>query len=242
LKALIVIPTYNEKENIARLTEEVLKQDDRLEILIIDDNSPDGTGAIADRLAAENPRIRVMHREGKLGLGTAYITGFKYALSRPDIDCVFEMDADFSHRPEYIPDFLKAIGEADLVLGSRYVPGGGVRNWGLMRQVISRGGSMFARLMLGLPANDCTGGYRCFRRTALETIDLDRISAEGFGFQVEMLNACHRAGLMVREIPIIFPDRERGTSKISKKIIFEAFFMVCRLRTKNALTNNSKGN
>lgn len=233
MKALIVIPTYNEKENIVLLSREVLAQDNRLEILIIDDNSPDGTGDIADRLADENPRINVLHREGKLGLGTAYVTGFKYALARPDIDCVFEMDADFSHRPEYIPDFLKAIEAADLVLGSRYVPGGGVRNWGIARQVISRGGSMFARLMLGLPANDCTGGYRCFRRSALETLDLDKIGAEGFGFQVEMLNACHRAKLRVSEIPIIFPDRERGTSKISKKIVFEAFFMVCRLRARN---------
>lgn len=235
MKALIVIPTYNEKENIARLTGEVLKQDKQLEILIIDDNSPDGTGAIADRLAAENPRIKALHRDEKLGLGTAYITGFKYALTRSDIDCVFEMDADFSHRPEYIPEFLKAIREADLVLGSRYIPGGGVRNWNFVRRVISRGGSMFARVILGLPANDCTGGYRCFRREALGKLDLDTISAEGFGFQVEMLNACHRAGLRVKEIPIIFPDREKGTSKISKKIVFEAFFMVCRLRTKNIL-------
>lgn len=235
MKALIVIPTYNEKENIVCLSEEVLRQDKELEILIIDDNSPDGTGDIADRLAAGNRRIRVMHREGKMGLGTAYILGFKYALSRPDIDCVFEMDADFSHRPEYIPDFLKAIEDADLVLGSRYVPGGGVRNWNFARKVISRGGSMFARVMLGLPARDCTGGYRCYRREALKKIDLETISAEGFGFQVEMLNACHRAGLRVREIPIIFPDRERGTTKISKKIIIEAFIMVCRLRIKTLM-------
>lgn len=235
MKALIVIPTYNEKENIVQLTNEVLNQDEQLEILIIDDNSPDGTGAIADRLAEENQRISVIHRKGKLGLGTAYIAGFKYALTKPDIDCVFEMDADFSHRPEYIPEFLKAIVDADLVLGSRYVPGGGVRNWSFFRRLISRGGSLFARVMLGLPANDCTGGFRCYRREALQKLDLDRISAEGFGFQVEMLNACHRAGLRVREIPIIFPDRERGTSKISKKIVFEAFFMVCRLRTKNTL-------
>ncbi|PKM79912.1 MAG: dolichyl-phosphate beta-D-mannosyltransferase [Firmicutes bacterium HGW-Firmicutes-14] len=230
MKAMIVIPTYNEKENITRLIPEVLVQDPGSEVLVVDDNSPDGTGSLVEEMSGQNERIHLIRRPGKMGLGTAYITGFRYALERPGIDCIFEMDADFSHQPGYIPDFLKAAESADVVLGSRYVPGGGVRNWGITRKVLSRGGSIFSRFMLGLPARDCTGGFRCYRREVLGALDLDRISSEGFGFQVEMLHECNKRGFRIKEIPIIFPDREQGTSKISKKIVFEAFFLVCRLR------------
>jgi dolichol-phosphate mannosyltransferase len=230
MKAMVIIPTYNEKENITRLIPEVLKQHQDIEILVVDDNSPDGTGDLVEQVSRENPRVHLLRRAGKMGLGTAYLAGFRYSLERADIDCVFEMDADFSHRPEYLPDFLKAIQSADVVLGSRYVKGGGVQNWGLIRQLISRGGSAFARLMLGLPVNDCTGGFRCYRREVLAAIDLSSISSEGFGFQVEMLNSCNRKGFKIVEVPIVFPDREQGTSKMSKKIFVEAFLLVCRLR------------
>ena len=233
MKAMIVIPTYNEKENITRLIREILAQDEEVEILVVDDNSPDGTGDLVEDDSRGSDRVHLLRRPGKMGLGTAYINGFRYALSRPDIHCVFEMDADFSHQPKYIPDFLIAIESADVVLGSRYVSGGGVENWGVSRQVLSKGGSVFSRFMLGLPARDCTGGFRCYRREVLEAIDLDRISSEGFGFQVEMLYECHRKGFKIREIPIVFPDREQGTSKISKKIVFEAFFLVCRMKFSN---------
>lgn len=230
MKAMIIIPTYNEKENITRLIPEVLVQDDNIEIMVVDDNSPDGTGDLVEWISRDNARVHLMRRPGKLGLGTAYISGFREALTRPDIECVFEMDADFSHQPKYIPEFLKAIRSADVILGSRYVPGGGVRNWGLIRKVLSRGGSIFSRFMLGLPAYDCTGGFRCYRRQVLEALDFERINSEGFGFQVEMLHECNKKGFRIKEIPIVFPDREKGASKISKKIVFEAFFLVCRLR------------
>jgi len=233
MKAMIVIPTYNEKENITKLIGEVLGQDEEVEILVVDDNSPDGTGDLVEDISRESSRVHLLRRPGKMGLGTAYISGFRYALSRPDIHCVFEMDADFSHQPKYIPDFLIAIESADVVLGSRYVSGGGVENWGVSRQVLSRGGSVFSRFMLGLPARDCTGGFRCYRREVLEAIDLDQISSEGFGFQVEMLYECYRNGFKIKEIPIVFPDREKGTSKISKRIVFEAFFLVCRMKFSN---------
>lgn len=233
MKAMIVIPTYNEKENITRLIPEVLSQDPEVEVLVVDDNSPDGTGELVEGLTRENCRVHLLRRPDKMGLGTAYIAGFRYALARPDITCIFEMDADFSHRPKYIPDFLIAVEFADVVIGSRYVPGGGVENWGVSRKVLSKGGSLFSRYMLGLPVQDCTGGFRCYRREVLEAIDFERISSEGFGFQVEMLHQCHRKGFTIREIPIVFPDREQGTSKISKKIVLEAFLLVCRLKFSN---------
>ncbi len=231
MKAMIVIPTYNEMENITRLIPEVLAQDKGVEILVVDDNSPDGTGDSVEQITQENNRVHLLRRPGKMGLGTAYISGFRYSLQRPDINCIFEMDADFSHRPSYIPDFLKAVESADVVLGSRYVKGGGVKNWGLSRKFLSRGGSIFSRAMLGLPVNDCTGGFRCYRREVLETLDLDRINSQGFGFQVEMLHECNKKGFKIKEIPIVFPDRAEGSSKMSKKIVFEAFFLVCRLRS-----------
>ncbi len=230
MKSMIIIPTYNERENITRLIPEVLAQDENVEILVVDDNSPDGTGDIVEEISRRDQRVHLLKRPGKLGLGTAYITGFRYSLQRPEIGCIFEMDADFSHQPKYIPLFLRAIETADVVLGSRYIPGGGVENWGLARRMLSRGGSMFSEIMLGLPVKDCTGGFRCYRRTVLEALDLDRISSEGFGFQVEMLYECNKRGFKIKEIPIMFPDRQRGTSKMSKHIIFEALWLVCRLR------------
>ncbi|MCL4441776.1 MAG: polyprenol monophosphomannose synthase [Firmicutes bacterium] len=230
MKAMIVIPTFNETENITRLISEVLAQDEGVEILVVDDNSPDGTGDLVDKISRDNGRVHLLRRPGKMGLGTAYISGFRYALQRPDIGCVFEMDADFSHEPRYIQDFLKAVESADVVLGSRYVKGGEVKNWGLSRKLLSRGGSIFSRVMLGLPVRDCTGGFRCYRREVLEALELDRVNSEGFGFQVEMLHECNKKQFKIREIPIVFADRAEGTSKMSKKIIFEAFFLVCRLR------------
>ncbi len=230
MKAMIIIPTYNEKENILKLIDVLMDTDPDLEVLIVDDNSPDGTGELVEEAARQNPRVHVMHRPGKMGLGTAYISGFRYCLQRTDIECVFEMDADFSHQPKYIPAFLRAAENFDLVLGSRYIPGGGVENWGLIRSILSRGGSLFARIMLGLPAHDCTGGFRCYRREVLQRLPLDEINSTGFGFQVEMLYACHRNGCRVGEIPIIFPDRREGTSKISKRIVIEALLMVCRMK------------
>lgn len=241
MKAMIIIPTYNEKENITRLIPEVLAQDPGVEVLVVDDNSPDGTGDIVEVLSEGSDRVHLLRRPGKMGLGTAYIAGFRYLLERSDIDCVFEMDADFSHRPEYIPDFLKAVESADVVLGSRYMPGGGVENWGLARRVLSRGGSIFSRFMLSLPAKDCTGGFRCYRREVLESIAFETISSEGFGFQVEMLHACNKKGYKVREIPIVFPDRKMGTSKISGNIVFEALWLVCRLRLTEIIPGRRSG-
>ncbi len=230
MTALVIIPTYNEKENIGRLIPEVLACNESIEVLVVDDNSGDGTGDLVEEVFHGHNRVHLLRRPGKLGLGTAYICGFRYALKRPDIEHVFEMDADFSHQPKYIPEFLKALESADVVTGSRYIPGGGVRNWGLMRRVLSRGGSYFSRLMLGLPVNDCTGGFRGYRREVLQAVDLDRITSEGFGFQVEMLHECHKQGFRIKEIPIVFPDREKGSSKMSKRIIGEALLLVCRLR------------
>lgn len=230
MKAMIVIPTYNEKENITRLIPEVLNQEKNAEILIVDDNSPDGTGSLVERVSEDNNRVHLLRRNGKMGLGSAYLAGFHHALQRPDIDCIFEMDADFSHQPAYIPKFLDAIESADVVLGSRYVKGGGVQNWALSRQILSRGGSAFSRMMLGLPVNDCTGGFRCYRRKVLQSLDLGTIGSEGFGFQVEMLHECNKRGYRIKEIPIVFPDRVQGTSKMSKNIVFEALYLVCRLK------------
>jgi dolichol-phosphate mannosyltransferase len=230
MKAMVVIPTYNEKENINRLIPEVLAQDPLLEVLVVDDNSPDGTGDLVESGFRGHSRVHLLRRAGKMGLGTAYLNGFRYALARPEIECVFEMDADFSHRPQYLPEFLKALETADVVLGSRYIAGGGVAGWGLRRRVLSRWGSIFARGMLGLPVSDCTGGFRCYRREVLAALDLDRVTSQGFGFQVEMLYECRQRGFRIKEIPIVFPDRELGESKMSAGIVYEALLLVFRLR------------
>ncbi len=230
MKAIVVIPTYNEKENISRLIPEVLAQDPHLEVLVVDDNSPDGTGDLVESFFHGDSRVHLLRRAGKMGLGTAYLSGFRFALARPEIEGVFEMDADFSHQPHYLPDFLKALEDADVVLGSRYITGGGVAGWGLRRRVLSRWGSIFARVMLGLPVSDCTGGFRCYRREVLAALDLDRITSQGFGFQVEMLYECRKRRFRIKEIPIIFPDRALGESKMSTGIVYEALLLVFRLR------------
>ncbi len=228
-RALIIFPTFNEKENIEAIVAAVLKQDASVHVLIVDDNSPDGTGAIADRLAAVDPRVFALHRAGKLGLGTAYIHGFKWAIEH-SFDYIFEMDADFSHNPDYIPDFLTAIQDHDLVLGSRYISGVNVINWPMSRLLLSYYANVYSRLVTGLPVRDATGGFKCFRREALEALDLNRIRSNGYTFQIEMSMRVWRRKMRIKEIPIVFVDRQRGTSKMSKKIVREAIWMVWWLR------------
>lgn len=226
---LIIIPTYNERENLPRLVEAIHKEVPFVHLLVVDDNSPDGTGEEADCLAGEDERIHVMHRSGKLGLGTAYLQGFDYALQQ-NYDLIFEMDCDFSHQPQHLPQFLEAIEDADLVLGSRYVQGGGTENWPLKRKVLSRGGSLYARTILGLKFRDLTGGFKCFRRQVLESINLDEIRSEGYAFQIEMTWRAYQKGFRIKEIPIVFVERESGVSKMSKNIFWEAVWMCWKLR------------
>ncbi len=229
-RALVIVPTYNERFNIARLIPAILAQDPSLEILVVDDASPDGTGAIVDGIATNNPRVHVIHREGKLGLGTAYIAGFQWALERK-YDLVFEMDADFSHNPERLPEFLEAIRESDVVLGSRYQDGHvNVVNWPMSRLFLSYAANIYARSVTGLPIFDTTGGFKCFRRNVLESIDLNSVKSNGYAFQIEMSYRAWKRGFRLLEIPIIFVDRTEGVSKMSKKIVREAIWMVWRLR------------
>lgn len=225
--ALIIIPTYNEAENLEPLVEEILAQACGFDILIVDDNSPDGTGKIAEGLAQKKPELHVMHRSGKLGLGTAYVEGFKWALAK-GYDYALEMDCDFSHHPSYLPEFLKVIGSADLVIGSRYIKGGGTRNWGMLRKLISGGGNLFARLMLGLKTQDCTGGFRCYRREMLQKVPWDTMQLKGYAFQVGSVYQVEQLGGRVAEFPIIFEDRRVGKSKMSYRIVIEAFTFVIR--------------
>ena len=229
-RALVVIPTYNEVGNLAPLVEQVLAQDPRLDILVVDDGSPDGTGALADSLAAKQPRMQVLHRPGKLGLGTAYIMGFRWALER-GYDYVFEMDADFSHDPAHLKEFLKAVIEADLVIGSRYLGGRvTVVNWPMGRLLLSYCANIYARWITGLHIWDLTGGFKCFRRRVLEGIDLSRVRSNGYGFQIEMSVRAWRKGFTLKEIPIVFVDRTEGQSKMNRAIVREAVWMVPRLR------------
>ena len=229
-RALVIVPTYNERFNVARLIPAILAQDPSLEILIVDDGSPDGTGAIVDAIAATNTRVHVIHRASKLGLGTAYIAGFRWALERK-YDLIFEMDADFSHNPERLPEFLEAIKESDLVLGSRYQDGHvNVVNWPMSRLFLSYGANVYARAVTGLPIFDATGGFKCFRRNVLESIDLNSVKSNGYAFQIEMSYRVWKRGFRLFEIPIIFVDRTEGVSKMSKKIVREAVWMVWRLR------------
>jgi dolichol-phosphate mannosyltransferase len=229
-RALIIVPTYNERENIERLIETVLAQDPRLEILVVDDGSPDGTGEIVERIRATNPRVNLLARERKLGLGTAYIAGFRWALAR-DYAYVFEMDADFSHDPAHLPQFLSAIEGTDLVLGSRYRQGKvTVVNWPIGRLMLSYFANVYARAVTGLPLWDATGGFKCFRRVVLETIDLERVRSNGYAFQIEMSFRAWKKGFRLVEIPIVFVDRTEGESKMSKTIVREAVWMVWRLR------------
>jgi dolichol-phosphate mannosyltransferase len=233
LKALIVVPTYNEKENIENIIDAVLAQGEGIEVLIVDDNSPDGTGEIVDRLAGSEPRVHVIHREGKLGLGSAYIAGFKWALANTDAQFIFEMDADFSHDPGAIPEFLEAAKDRDLVIGSRYLHGITVINWPLSRLILSYGANVYTHIITGLPLKDSTGGFKCFRRGTLEKLPLDTIRSDGYSFQIEMNFFAWKKGFRIVEIPIIFTDRRVGISKMSRKIIWEAMFMVWRLRFMN---------
>jgi dolichol-phosphate mannosyltransferase len=229
-RALVIVPTYNERFNIARLIPAILAQDPSLEVLVVDDGSPDGTGAIVDGIAANNARVHVIHRAAKLGLGTAYIAGFRWALERK-YDLVFEMDADFSHNPERLPEFLEAIRESDVVLGSRYQNGHvNVVNWPMSRLFLSYAANIYARFVTGLPIFDTTGGFKCFRRNVLESIDLNSVKSNGYAFQIEMSYRAWKRGFQLFEIPIIFVDRTEGVSKMSKKIVREAIWMVWRLR------------
>jgi len=229
-RGLVVIPTYNEVGNLTPLVEQVLGQDARLEILVVDDRSPDGTGQLAEALAQKEPRLHVLHREAKLGLGTAYITGFKWALER-GYDFVFEMDADFSHDPAHLKDFLKAIADADLVLGSRYLGGKvTVVNWPMGRLVLSYCANIYARWITGLRIWDLTGGFKCFRRRVLEAIDLSQVRSNGYAFQIEMSVRAWRKGFTLKETPIVFVDRTEGQSKMNRSIVREAVWMVPRLR------------
>ncbi len=228
-KALVCLPTYDERDNLAPMIEAILAAVPSLEILVIDDNSPDGTGRLADEIAARDPRVHVLHRAGKEGLGKAYLAGFAWALQR-GYGLVLEMDCDFSHDPRYLPAMLAAAADHDLVLGSRYVPGGGTVNWGLGRKLISRGGSLYARTILGLTARDLTGGFKCFRREVLEGIDLPTVQCTGYAFQIELTYRASRRGFRVKEIPIVFVDRRVGRSKMSRRIVLEAVRKVWSIR------------
>ena len=226
----ICLPTYNERENLETMVDrlrEVLGGDGV--VLVIDDDSPDGTGEIADRLGEERDWVHVLHRPRKEGLGPAYLDGFRRALEL-GADLILEMDCDFSHDPADVPRLVAAAEEADLALGSRYVPGGGTRNWGALRRLISRGGSLYAQILLGVPIRDLTGGFKCYRRAVLETIDLDAIHSKGYAFQIETTYRALRAGFRVVEIPIVFVDREVGGSKMSRSIVLEAVWKVPALR------------
>ena len=229
---LIIIPTYNEKENIQDIAEAILGLDLNLEILIVDDNSPDGTGQIADRLSEERKAVHVLHREEKAGLGAAYAAGFKYALAH-QYDLIFEMDADFSHDPQYIPQFLEKIRSCDLVIGSRYTDGVNVVNWPIKRLLLSYYANVYSRIVTGMPIRDATGGYKCFRRKVLEAIDIDGVSSTGYAFQIEMTFRAWKKGFRICEFPIVFWERRKGTSKMSFRIAKEAIWMVWKLRVES---------
>ena len=230
-RAILCLPTYNERENLESMIRELAGALDTStdRVLIIDDASPDGTGEIADRLSSELPWVSVLHREHKRGIGPAYIAGFRWALAE-GAELVLEMDCDFSHSPADVPRLIEAASDADLVLGSRYAPGGGTENWGLIRRFVSRGGCLYAQILLGLRVRDLTGGFKCFRRAALETIDLDALSAHGYAFQIEATYRVRRAGLRVVEIPITFVERRAGASKMTGAIVAEAIWKVPLLR------------
>ncbi len=230
-RSLIVTPTYNERENLEPFLEGVFRWAPKAHVLVVDDNSPDGTGRLADEIAARDPRVRVMHRPGKMGLGSAYRDAFAKGLADPRYDFFYEMDTDLSHDPQYLPQFERALEQgADVVIGSRNIPGGGVEGWGLGRHVLSKGGSLYSRTILGLDVRDLTSGYKAFRRRALESIDLGAIRSEGYSFQIEMTYRLLRRGFRVAEVPIVFVDRRQGASKMSRKIFAEAVGVVWKLR------------
>ena len=240
-KTLVIIPTYNERENIERIIPAVLKQSEAVEILVVDDGSPDGTGKIADDISAFNPRIHVMHRKGKLGLGTAYVAGFKWGLER-GYDLLMEMDADFSHDPNEIPNFIRAAQEYDLVLGTRYKGGVRVVDWPMSRLLLSTTAAKYVRLITGLPVTDPTGGYKCFRPEVLKAINLDVIGSNGYSFQIEMSYKAWMKGFRIGELPIIFVDRRQGESKISTGIVSEAMWVVWKLAAANWFRRTPRDN
>ncbi len=239
MKTIVVVPTYNEKDNVAALAASVLVQHPDIHILFVDDNSPDGTGRIIDDLASENSRIHVLHREGKLGLGSAYREGFKAALAM-GADYIMEMDADFSHDPGSLPLFMSAIKESDLVIGSRYLNGVSVVNWPIRRLILSYFASVYTRWVTGLQLHDCTSGFKCFRRSTIESIDLDTVKSDGYSFQIEMNYRCMENGLKITEIPIVFIDRHAGSSKMSRRIVREAVFMVWKLRLQSLFSRRTR--
>jgi dolichol-phosphate mannosyltransferase len=226
-RVLVIIPTYNERENLERIVSRVRAAVPEVEILVADDNSPDGTGDIADRIAAEDEQVHVLHRAGKEGLGAAYIAGFRWGIDR-DFDVLVEMDADGSHQPEELPRLLSALSEADLAIGSRWVRGGRVENWPVNREILSRGANVYARKMLGIPVRDSTGGYRAYRATTLQKIAIDDVASQGYCFQVDLTLRTVRAGLRVVEVPIRFVERTHGASKMSRAIMIEAFHRIAR--------------
>ncbi len=228
-RAIVCLPTYEERENLQPIVRAIHAAAPRVDVLVIDDNSPDGTGRLADELAARDPRVHVLHRPGKQGLGRAYLAGFAWALER-GYGLVLEMDADFSHDPRRLPALLEASRHADVVLGSRYVPGGGTVSWGLARKVISRGGSLYARKILGIPVRDLTGGFKCFRREVLEALDLPTVASTGYAFQIELTFRALKRGFRVAEVPIVFADRRVGRSKMSRRIVLEAMRNVWAMR------------
>lgn len=233
-RGLVVVPTYNECENLPKILPRILAVDPRLDVLVVDDNSPDGTGALADEMSAGDPRVHVLHREAKQGLGRAYLAGFAWALAR-DYAWVFEMDADFSHDPKYLADLLEAARESDLVLGSRYARGVNVINWPMSRLLLSWFANKYVRWVTGLPLTDATGGFKCFRRKVLEAIPLDRVRSNGYAFQIEMSYRAWKKGFRLAEVPIVFVDRVEGTSKMNKRIVREAVWMVWWLRLQGLL-------
>jgi dolichol-phosphate mannosyltransferase len=238
-RACVIVPTYNESDNLPVIAPAILAAAP-VDLLVVDDNSPDGTGRIADALAAKDPRVKVLHRAAKQGLGRAYLAGFDKALGE-GYQRIIEMDADFSHDPAKLPELLKASESADLVLGSRYVEGGGTANWSLGRRLLSKGGSLYARTILGVPVRDLTGGFKCFRREVLESIDLQSVRSTGYAFQIELTYRALKRGFTVREIPIVFVDRRVGKSKMSRRIVAEALWMVWKIRFSRVASKSITG-
>jgi len=240
MESLVIVPTLNERENLEKLIPEILAIDEGIDVLVVDDNSSDGTGEVADQFARETGRVYVLHRPGKMGLGSAYIDGFRYALANTHAKYVFEMDADFSHDPKHLPSFLEAIKEADLVVGSRYLTGISIVNWPLNRLIISKFGNWYARIITGLRFTDVTAGYKCFRRELLEQLDLDDIHSNGYSFQIEMTYIVWKQGFRIKEVPIIFVERESGDSKITFSIQWEAMWRMWELKFRHLFRGNKR--
>jgi len=238
-KTLVIVPTYNERENLAALADRLLQLPVAVDLLVVDDNSPDGTGKLADELAAKHPRIRVLHRSGKNGLGRAYCAGFAWALER-DYEFILEMDGDFSHDPNDIPRLIEAATDSDLALGSRYSNGIRVLNWPFPRLILSKGAAKYVQIITGMPFTDPTGGFKCFRRRALQSIDLQAVRSNGYSFQIELTHKIWRQGMKIAEVPIIFTDRFHGKSKMSGRIVREALWMVWRLWIQNGLRRSPR--